>query len=108
MKTLKIKVTGRVQGQSLRASTRGYCKEHGINGYVSNMDDGTVEIIAQGEEGDLKKLIKWLEASPGFSKVESVSFKEIKGEKYEEFKVVRDGNIFNDQKKALGNLIKKI
>ncbi len=59
MKAIRIEVFGRVQGVYFRANTCQKALELGIKGYVKNQRDGSVEIIAEGEEGLLQKLVDW-------------------------------------------------
>jgi len=108
MKTLKIKVYGRVQGVCLRANTKTYCNKRGLCGSVSNNEDGSVVIIVQGGDEELKKFVEWIKNSPGFSKVDKVDSKEIKSGKFENFEIEKKENFFSDQRKAIGNLMKKI
>ncbi|MGI0482997.1 acylphosphatase [Geminocystis sp. CENA526] len=56
---VKIIVSGKVQGVSFRLYTRNKARELGIDGYVYNLENGSVEIIAQGEKSKLNELINW-------------------------------------------------
>ena len=51
---------GEVQGVGFRATARRFAQSLGLVGYVRNLPDGSVELLAQGEEGDLKKLLHQL------------------------------------------------
>ena len=53
-----LKIYGRVQGVFFRDSSRRKAKELGLSGWVRNEPDGTVQIVAEGEEKSLKKLIE--------------------------------------------------
>ena len=109
MKTVKIKVYGRVQGVFLRANTKEFCDKVRIKGYVRNCDDGSVEIVACGSERDLEKLVGWLKSSPGASRVENVKVKEIEvEEKFEGFEIRREDGFLKDKGKAVGNLFRSI
>jgi len=108
MKTIKIEVYGRVQGIGFRAAVKDYCDGEGIEGYVMNLDDGNVEIVARGSEDELRDLVDWLKNSPGMSKVERVEEKEIDWGKFEGFEIRREGNFFSDKKRAFGNLVRRI
>lgn len=74
MKRLEAKVYGRVQGVNFRASTRWIAKKLGLVGYVKNLEDGSVEIVAEGEENKLKELLTWAQKGPLFAKVVKVDF----------------------------------
>lgn len=44
-------VYGRVQGVGFRYTTQYEAKRLGLTGYAKNLDDGSVEVVACGEEG---------------------------------------------------------
>jgi len=62
--TKKIIVTGKVQGVFFRQSAKMTARSLGITGYVKNMPDGSVFIIATGTEIQLFKLIEWCHQGP--------------------------------------------
>lgn len=63
MKTVTMKVTGLVQGVGFRWTTQMVAQELGITGTVKNNPDGSVSIVAQGEELPLEHFIKKIKAS---------------------------------------------
>ncbi|MFY0687596.1 MAG: acylphosphatase [Cyclobacteriaceae bacterium] len=63
---------GRVQGVFYRASTVNMAKSLGLNGWVRNLDNGDVEILAQGLEGQMLELINWCKRGPEFATVSEV------------------------------------
>ena len=73
-KGFNAKVYGRVQGVGFRYSTVMQARKLGVTGYARNMYDGTVEVVAEGEEDTLKKLLAWLKHGPPASWVEKVDF----------------------------------
>jgi len=73
MKTrLHIYVYGRVQGVFFRANTQNTASGLGLKGWVKNLDDGSVEIIAEGEKEKLMQLLEWCHHGPDSAKVDSV------------------------------------
>lgn len=52
-------VEGRVQGVSYRACTERKATALGLRGYVRNLPDGRVEIVAEGPEEALEALQDW-------------------------------------------------
>lgn len=76
MKTLHIIVNGRVQGVYFRAYTKKQAEKQGITGYVSNKEDGTVEIIASGDQQSLDNLVSWCNKGPLLAKVSNVLIKD--------------------------------
>jgi len=89
MKQVHIFVYGRVQGVFYRANTRKKAKELGIKGWVRNLYDGRVEIMAEGEEEDLRKFIEWCKRGPELAHVEKIELEwgDYRG-KYQDFSVV--------------------
>jgi len=75
-KQYRITVTGMVQGVSFRFFTREFVRAFPITGEVKNLSDGSVLIIAEGEEQDLQKLIEWTHAGPSAARVVSVTLVE--------------------------------
>jgi tRNA pseudouridine55 synthase len=69
---LYAKIYGIVQGVGFRYFVYKNAKNLNILGYVKNLEDGTVEVLAQGKEKDLQKLIEYLEKGPILSKVEKL------------------------------------
>ncbi len=59
MKKIKIIVSGQVQGVSFRIYTRTEARKLGIYGYVRNLENGNVEILAIGGEKQINTLINW-------------------------------------------------
>ncbi|WP_226023441.1 acylphosphatase [Halomicrobium salinisoli] len=58
-------VTGKVQGVFFRATTRERAEETGVDGWVRNLDDGRVEAVFEGPEGDVEEMIEFChEGSP--------------------------------------------
>ena len=57
---LTAHVKGRVQGVGFRWWTRARALELGLRGSASNLTDGRVEVIAEGEEQDVRALVELL------------------------------------------------
>lgn len=69
----QIIAMGRVQGVFYRASARDRATELGLTGWVRNKEDGTVEIVAEGDSAKLKELVGWCGRGPKDAMVEDVS-----------------------------------
>lgn len=59
-----IFVSGRVQGVGFRWWARSQGLELGLSGYARNLDDGRVEIWAQGDRGAIDALVERVGESP--------------------------------------------
>ncbi|MDB5190428.1 MAG: acylphosphatase [Parcubacteria group bacterium] len=69
---IEASVSGRVQMVMYRDFTQRKASALGLTGYVKNLQDGTVEVVAEGARGALEKLIKKLHRGSIFAHVEDV------------------------------------
>ena len=53
-------VHGRVQGVFFREYTRRQAEHLGLNGWVRNLPDGTVETVFEGDEVAVTSMVEWL------------------------------------------------
>ena len=74
---IKLVITGRVQGVFFRAETKKTADRLGINGYVKNLSDGSVEAVIKGDQESVSQMTEWCRKGPTISKVQSVKTKEI-------------------------------
>ena len=59
-------VSGRVQGVFFRSETRQKARIHNVTGWIRNLPDGRVEVVFEGEDESVKKLIEFCKrGSPG-------------------------------------------
>lgn len=87
MRTLQIKVIGKVQGVGFRYYANKRAQEFGIGGFVKNMTDGSVYIEAEGESSDVKTFLAWCEKGPAWSRVAELKISEIPFVGYEKFEI---------------------
>lgn len=85
-----VKISGAVQGVGYRAWTQKEALALGVNGWVKNLSDGSVEALLQGAKEKVDHLLKKLESGPNLSRVKHV---EVMGEAcqdmYSDFKIMR-------------------
>ncbi|MFH1509061.1 MAG: acylphosphatase [bacterium] len=87
-KVIRMKILGRVQGVCFRNFVWEKANKLNIKGYVKNLADGSVEIIASGEEKSLDKLIKKCRQGSKLAEVENIEKAEInKAENYSDFTI---------------------
>ena len=65
-------VKGRVQGVFFRASARDIAVKIGLNGWVKNLNDGSVESLACGDAKQIEEYRRWLNQGPKFANVTTV------------------------------------
>jgi acylphosphatase len=90
MQQIRITVSGRVQGVGFRWSTKSEADLLGVKGYVRNLPDRTVEIVAQGHQAAVERLIAWSREGPPHSHVSNVEVTEqVAQSYYAEFTIQR-------------------
>ncbi len=72
MKELFCKVHGNVQGVLFRAFAQKEARLLGVTGYAKNVEDGAVEVVAQGDEAKLRQFLVKISVGPEEAEVESV------------------------------------
>ena len=72
MKRLTARVYGVVQGVGFRMFVLREARRLPVTGYVRNMPDWSVEVVAEGEEQDLRELLRAIARGPTASRVDRV------------------------------------
>jgi acylphosphatase len=85
-----LTITGKVQGVGYRNNAKRRADLLGIRGWVKNLSDGNVEIVAQGSERGVEEFITWCQKGALFAKVENVAVEreELAGD-FWDFKIIR-------------------
>ena len=73
MITRRYRVEGRVQGVFCRASTREEAARLGLGGWVRNLPDGSVEVLACGALAAQERLATWLAHGPPLARVQQIT-----------------------------------
>jgi acylphosphatase len=76
MRSVRILVTGRVQGVFFRKSTLDQALRLGLKGYVMNLPDGRVLVEAVGEPAAIEALISWCRQGPPGARVQNIQVDE--------------------------------
>jgi acylphosphatase len=69
---LHVRVTGTVQGVGFRWFVRERARRLGLAGWVRNMDDGSVEVAATGDDQQIELLRTELQKGPSGARVKAV------------------------------------
>ncbi len=81
-------ISGRVQGVFYRSSTRSEAMRMGLTGWVRNLPDGRVELVAEGSPDAVSRLLQWCHRGPVYSKVDRVEIQEERPRKeFDDFSV---------------------
>lgn len=89
MKTIRLTITGKVQGVFYRATAKDVADLTGIKGWVRNLPDNNVEITATATEDTLQKFINWCKQGPPKARVDDVIVEELDLEVFNGFSIIR-------------------
>lgn len=86
-KTLHAYIQGRVQGVGFRAATLREAQSLGLQGWVKNLADGRVEVLASGDLDILEQFQQWLKKGPRFAVVSSINVEWLEYQPFERFDI---------------------
>jgi acylphosphatase len=72
MITRRVRITGRVQGVGFRYAMQDEAARLGLNGWVRNRSDGSVEALLQGEADAVEALTAWARRGPPGARVTKI------------------------------------
>ncbi len=67
---VRVLIDGRVQGVAYRFYAEKSASRLGITGWVRNLEDGRVEVLAEGSAGDIAGFLERLKEGPSLARVE--------------------------------------
>lgn len=89
MVTKSLHISGKVQGVFYRVSARDKARELGLNGYVRNLRDGSVEAVVSGPEEVVNDFIRWCADGPPRAKVDNVKVSDMELTEFKGFEIAR-------------------
>lgn len=89
-KAVRFIINGTVQGVFFRQFVKESADSLNIKGFVHNLEDGSIEVIAEGNQEELQKFIEICKKGPKFASIREIKTEErnYSGE-YKEFKLLR-------------------
>jgi acylphosphatase len=72
---LTARAEGRVQGVGFRAAVLWQATRLGLSGWAANLDDGSVEVVAEGPRDRCRELLAWLEGGGTPGRVRRVTYR---------------------------------
>ena len=69
-------VSGRVQGVVFRGTTQDEARAHGVDGWVRNRRDGTVEAVFEGAPAAVDALLEFCRRGPTWARVDALEVTE--------------------------------
>jgi acylphosphatase len=67
-----VRIRGRVQGVFFRVETRDRARSLGLEGWVSNEPDGSVEAVFEGAPDRIDSMLEWCRRGPRGAEVRDV------------------------------------
>ena len=89
MKTVRAKISGTVQGVFFRKFIKEEADKLELKGHIRNLDDGQVEVIAEGENAKVNELMKICKQGAPHSTVKDVKMQNLNHIGFDEFKIMR-------------------
>ena len=89
MKHIKIRITGKVQGVSFRATTKAIADQMGVRGMIKNEKDGSVYMEAEGDDTSLEVFQEWCNEGPDRAKIENVEVTSGELKNYRNFEIIK-------------------
>jgi acylphosphatase len=87
-RTVRVLITGRVQGVAYRAWTQQTARRLALRGWVRNKRDGAVEALFSGEREGVEEMLRRCCDGPPAAKVSGVSILEEGGAAPQDFEVL--------------------
>lgn len=88
MKTVRLKISGQVQGVLFRKFIKDEADKLEIRGHVRNLDSGEVEVVAEGSPETVDKIIAICKKGSPQSVVKNVDIQEMNHIGFDDFKVL--------------------
>jgi len=82
-KSVRVYITGTVQGVFFRAFIKENAERYGVKGFVRNLEDGRIEIFLEGNVDEVNKMIDICKKGPKHAQIRKV---EIKPERFQSLK----------------------
>ena len=83
----RVVVRGRVQGVFFRDTCQREARSHGVNGWVRNLPDQSVEAVFEGPAPSVEAMVAWARRGPELAQVTAVEVTEEPPEGERRFRV---------------------
>ena len=88
MKCIHLIVSGMVQGVNFRRNAQNKAIELGLKGYAKNIENGNVEVVAEGDESKVKEFMEFIKKGPGIASVTGIQVKHKEPENFKNFEII--------------------
>jgi len=87
-KAVKMIIKGSVQGVFFRNFVKEEADKLSVKGFIRNLENGEIEIFAEGEIENIDKLSNICKIGPKHAKIKSIIIKESPFQDFKEFKIL--------------------
>ncbi len=87
-KSVRLYISGLVQGIFFRGFIKENAEKLNIKGFVRNLEDGRVEVFLEGNSEDVRKMIEICKKGPKHSEVKNVEEKPERDQDFKSFKIL--------------------
>jgi len=87
-KSVRLYITGSVQGVFFRLFVKQNAEKLGVNGFVRNLEDGRIEIFLEGDADNVNKMVDLCKKGPRHSQIRNVEIKPETFQGFRNFKVL--------------------
>lgn len=87
-KSLRLYITGTVQGVFFRAFVKENAEKLNVKGFVRNLEDGRIEAFIEGNPEEVNKMIEICKQGPKHAQIRNVEIKEEKFQGFRDFKAL--------------------
>jgi len=88
MKTIRAKIEGTVQGVFFRKFVKEQARALGLKGHVRNLEDGQIEVIAEGDDAKVNELMKICKKGPEHCNVKGMVLQDLNNIGFDDFKIL--------------------
>jgi acylphosphatase len=89
MKTLKVYITGAVQGVFFRKFLEETANKLNVRGFCRNLEDGRVEVLIEGKDENVNEMVSACRTGSPHSDVKNIETEEIKHQGFKGFKILK-------------------
>ncbi len=87
-KSVRLYITGTVQGVFFRGFIKENAERYNVKGFTRNLEDGRIEIFLEGDSNDVNKMIELSKKGPKHSQIKNIEIKPEKFQSLKNFKVL--------------------
>ena len=87
-KSIRVYVTGIVQGVFYRIFVKQNAEKYDVKGFVRNLEDGRVELFLEGDTNNVNKIVEICKKGPKFSRIKNLEIKKESFQGFRNFKIL--------------------